>query len=173
MGSSQKKAILRLHDGSWLSGYLPAYGFVRNGVEFLDLSARQQSVPLSKLKWICFVRDFNSGAPTNPERLERLTFGGRPRVSGLWLRLTLTDETVLEGITANDRSLLHPDGLFLIPPDTRSNTQRVFLPHSSIADLAVVAVIGAKATGSPAVRKPPAAERQGDLFPSASASKAL
>ena len=45
MGSTQKKAILRMHDGNWVAGYLPATGFLRQGaVELLDLSARRQSV---------------------------------------------------------------------------------------------------------------------------------
>ena len=118
-----------------------------------------------RLKWACFVRDFNSGEPSNPERLLRTTFSGRPRLAGLWLRMTLTDETVLEGMAANDLTLLDPGGLLLTPPDTRSNTQRIFLPRTSIAELSVVAVIGATAaspdqaqtaaSGSPAGRSLP------------------
>lgn len=155
-----------MHDGSWLAGYLPAAGFTRQGnVELLDLSAHRQSVPLPSLKWACFVRDFNSGEPSNPERLLRTTFSGRPRLAGLWLRMTLKDETILEGMAANDLTLLDPGGLLLTPPDTRSNTQRIFLPRSSIVELSVVAVIGA-AAASPGKRKPPVADRQqADLFP--------
>jgi hypothetical protein len=170
MGSTQKKAVLRMHDGNWLAGYLPASGFIRRAVspdalELLDLSARRQVIPLASLKWACFVRDFNSGETTNPERLLRTTFAGRPRLAGLWLRLTLKDESVLEGMAGNDLTLLDPAGLLLTPPDTRSNTQRIFLPRTSIAELSVVAVIGASvATASG--RKPPASTRQqGDLFP--------
>ena len=168
MGSTQKKAILRMHDGSWLAGYLPAAGFTRQGSrmrELLDLAARRQSVPLPSLKWVCFVRDFNSGEPANPERLLRTTFTGRPRQAGLWLRMTLKDETVLEGMAANDLTLLDPGGLLLTPPDTRSNTQRIFLPRTSILELAVVAVIGASCRIA-IKRKPPASDRQqADLFP--------
>jgi hypothetical protein len=178
MGSTQKKAVLRMHDGSWLAGYLPPVGFVRRaaaahpeGIELLDLSARRQVVPLASLKWACFVRDFNSGEPANPERLLRTTFSGRPRMAGIWLRMTLKDETVLEGLAANDLSLLDPAGLLLTPPDTRSNTQRIFLPRGSITELSVVAVIGATTAAAPK-RKPPIPARQGDLFP-ASTPKAV
>ena len=165
MGSAQKKAVLRMHDGSWLAGYLPPAGFTRQGaVELLDLSARRQSIPLPSLKWACFVRDFNSGEPANPEHLLRTTFAGRPRLSGLWLRMTLRDESVLEGMAANDLTLLDPTGLLITPPDTRSNTQRIFLPQTSITELAVVAVIGATTAGVPK-RKPPVSAGQGDLFP--------
>ena len=83
MASTQKKAVLRMHDGNWLAGYLPATGFIRRAVspdaiELLDLSARRQVVPLASLKWACFVRDFNSGETTNPERLLRTTFPTPP-----------------------------------------------------------------------------------------------
>jgi hypothetical protein len=172
MASTQKKAVLRMHDGNWLAGYLPASGFIRRAVspdalELLDLSARRHVIPLASLKWACFVRDFNSGETTNPERLLRTTFSGRPRLAGLWLRMTLKDETVLEGMAANDLTLLDPAGLLLTPPDTRSNTQRIFLPRTSIAELSVVAVIGG-AAATIGKRKPPASAReQGDLFPAA------
>jgi hypothetical protein len=172
MGSTQKKAVLRMHDGNCLPGYLPAAGFIRRSVspetiELLDLSARRQSVPLASLKWVCFVRDFNSGEPANPERLLRTTFSGRPRLAGVWLRMTLRDETVLEGLADNDLSLLDPAGVLITPPDTRSNTQRIFLPRTSIQELSIVSVIGTSAA-SPVKRKPPASAReQGDLFPAA------
>jgi hypothetical protein len=172
MGSTQKKAVLRMHDGSCLSGYLPAAGFLRrsaapDALELLDLSARCQSVPLATLKWVCFVRDFNSGEAANPERLLRTTFAGRPRLAGVWLRMTLKDDTILEGLAANDLTLLDPAGVIITPPDTRSNTQRIFLPRTSIQELSIVAVIGASAA-SPAKRKPPASDRgQADLFPAA------
>jgi hypothetical protein len=163
MGGGQKKAILRMHDGNWLAGYLPPAGFTRQGgVEVLDLSARRQTVPVAALKWACFVRDFNSGDPSHPEGLLRTTFAGRPRQAGLWLRMTLTDESVLEGLAENDITLLDSAGLLLTPPDTRSNTQRIFLPRTSLRELTVMAVIGA---AKPA-RKPPVAVReQADLFP--------
>lgn len=170
MAGTQKKAILRMHDGNWLAGYLPASGFIRRAVspdalELLDLAARRQVIPLASLKWACFVRDFNSGETTNPERLLRTTFAGRPRLAGLWLRLTLKDETVLEGMAGNDLTLLDSAGLLLTPPDIRSNTQRIFLPRTSITELSVVAVIGAS-TATGGQRKPPASARQqGDLFP--------
>ncbi len=166
MSGTQKKAILRMHDGSWLAGYLPAAGFTRAGaLELLDLSAHRQTIPLPSLKWACFVRDFNSGEPANPERLLRTTFSGRPRLVGVWMRVSLKDESVLEGMAANDLMLLDPTGLLLTPPDTRSNTQRIFLPRTSIAELSIVSVIGAAAT-APAKRKPPASTRdQTDLFP--------
>ncbi|HUS18076.1 MAG TPA: hypothetical protein VMZ25_00325, partial [Terriglobales bacterium] len=37
---------------------------------------------------------------------------------------------------------LHPDGFLLNPPDTRSNTQRMFVPRSALSSLTVLSVIG-------------------------------
>jgi len=42
--------------------------------------------------------------------------------------MTLNDGEELEGLAANDRSLLEGSGLLLTPPDTRSNTQRIYVP---------------------------------------------
>ncbi|MEO6817404.1 MAG: hypothetical protein ABI177_11965, partial [Edaphobacter sp.] len=50
-----------------------------------------------------------------------------------------------EGLAPIDTSLLDDligdAGLQLIPPDIRSNTQRVFVPRTAIADLQLIAVI--------------------------------
>jgi hypothetical protein len=48
---------------------------------------------------------------------------------------------MIEGLAQNDLTLLDGEGLFLIPPDTRSNTQRIFLPRQAVAELDVLAVI--------------------------------
>jgi len=43
----------------------------------------------------------------------------------------------------NDLTQVSADGFFLNPPDSRSNTQRIFVPRNAIAELTVLAVIGA------------------------------
>ena len=79
----------------------------------------------------------------NPERLLHKRFSIRPRTAGLWLRMTLTDGEELEGLAANDRALVEGAGLLLTPPDTRSNTQRIYVPRQAIQTLEVVSLIGA------------------------------
>jgi len=160
MPSSRKKAIARKISREWLAGYLPPAHFVHQGqIELLDLDGKVATLPLDQVKWICFVRDFNSGEPDNPERLLRKNFAGRPRSEGLWLRLRLTDGDLIEGVAANDLTLIDPSGIFLTPPDIRSNTQRIFVPRPSVAELAVMAVIA-----GPSRRRPSEASRQPDLF---------
>lgn len=166
MSSSRKKAIFRKLSRDWLSGYLPAEGFVHAGqVEMLGLEGKVVRLSVEDLKWICYVRDFNSGDLSNPERLLRKTFAGRPRGEGLYVRTRMKDGDLIEGLAANDLSLVASDGIFLLPPDLRSNTQRIWIPHSSIDDLEVVAVIGG-VKKKPAVPAEPeaAASTQEKLF---------
>jgi hypothetical protein len=164
MPSSRKKAIARRFTRDWVAGYVvfdgssPA-GFLRDqALEMLGLDGRVMSLEVSTIKWLCFVRDFNSGEPENPERLLRKTFAGRPRTEGLFLRATLTDGELIEGVASNDLSLITTEGILLTPPDTRSNTQRLWIPARSLAALEVVAVVGA------AAKKKPLEERQESLF---------
>jgi hypothetical protein len=163
MPPSRKKAIARRFTRDWVAGYAvfdgsSPSGFLKNGaLEMLALDGKVLSLELKTIKWLCFVRDFNSGEPENPERLLRKTFAGRPRTEGLFLRVTLTDGELIEGIASNDLSLIAGEGVLLTPPDTRSNTQRLWIPAPSIAALEVVAVISA-------AKKKPAEERQESLF---------
>ena len=181
MSSAHKKVIVRRFLGDTLPGYLPLSGFVRfratdkdRVVDLLDLSGRVASIPLAEIKHICYVRDFNLNDP-NPERLTRRTFLARPRTEGLWLRLTFRSQAVspaaepeqFEGLAPLDVSLLddalNDAGLFLIPPDIRSNTQRIYIPRAAISELQLLAVIT-----TPSRKKPlPGAQvpsLQEDLF---------
>ncbi len=159
MPVSRKKVIVRKLSRDWLSGYLPPSAFVsQEQAEVLDLGGKLVSVNMAEVKWICFVREFQSGDVNQPERLLRKTFITRPRSQGLWVRVRLKDNDLIEGLAQNDLTLLEGEGLFLIPPDTRSNTQRIFLPRQAVAELDVLAVIK---TGS---RRGPAEMLQADLF---------
>lgn len=165
MSASRKKAIFRKNSRDWVAGYLPASGFVHEGqVEMLDLDGKVLSLAAADLKWICYVRDFNSGELNNPERLVRKTFAGRPRGDGLFVRAKLSDGDTIEGLAANDASLVGSDGLFLTPPDLRSNTQRLWIPKTSIEELEVVAVIGAAKRKPVAPEKPKVPAEQEELF---------
>jgi len=169
MSSAHKKVIVRRFLGDTLPGYLPLSGFVRSRatdkdrvVDLLDLSGRVTSIPLAEIKHICYVRDFNLNDSANPERLTRRTFLARPRTEGLWLRLTFrgqspspsTEADQFEGLAPLDIALtddiLNDAGLFLIPPDIRSNTQRIYIPRVAIAELQLIAVITTPSRKKPA-----------------------
>jgi hypothetical protein len=169
MSNSRKKVIVRRFSGDTIPGYLSHASIVRNqSIDLLDLSGRILSLPLSDIKTICYVREFNLADTQNPERLTRRSFLARPRSEGLWLRLTFRSGDLLEGLASTDQtlldSLIDDAGLYLIPPDTRSNTQRLYVPRSAIAELQLLAVITSPSR-RPAVNERPAKETlQDELF---------
>ena len=128
--------IVRKFSRDWCAGYAGAsFGQDAAGLEILDLTGKVLRIGWDQVKWVCYVRDFPASAiPANPERLLHKRFSIRPRTAGLWLRMTLTDGEELEGLAANDRSLIEGAGLLLTPPDTRSNTQRIYVPRAGHPD---------------------------------------
>jgi hypothetical protein len=136
-------------------------------LEILDLSGKVLRIGWDTVKWVCYVRDFPVGEQANPERLLHKRFATRPRTAGLWLRMTLIDGEELEGLAANDRSLIEGAGLLLTPPDTRSNTQRIYVPRLAIQTLEAVSLIGAAGSKRSAVGRGAlhGALEQTELFP--------
>jgi hypothetical protein len=168
MASVRKPVIVRKFSRDWCAGYAGAtFGQDAAELEILDLNGKVLRIGWDQVKWVCYVRDFpatlQGGDQANPERLLHKRFSIRPRNAGLWMRVTLTDADELEGLAANDRSLVDGAGLLLTPPDTRSNTQRIYVPRLAIQSLEVVSLIGAAAR-----RRTDAASRdkeQPELFP--------
>jgi len=167
--SSRKKVLVRRFTGDVLPGYLPATGFVHAAaLDLLDLSGRTLPLPLADVKFVSFVRDFNLSDTRDPERLTRRSFLARPRQEGLWVRLMFTSGDLLEGLAPIDLTLLdcltEDVGLFLTPPDTRSNTQRLYVPRAAISELHLLAVITSPSKRPPAVEKPAKETLQDELF---------
>jgi hypothetical protein len=165
MASTRKPVIVRKFSREWYAGYAGAsFGQDSPSLEVLDLTGKVLTISWDAVKWVCYVRDFSSSSDqANPERLLQKRFAVRPRASGLWLRMILTDGDELEGIAANDRSLVTGAGLLVTPPDTRSNTQRIYVPRQAIQSLEVVSLIGAG-------RRRRAETTTGELFPAGSES---
>ncbi len=161
---SQKKVVVRRFHRDWIAGYLPHSGFVQGcganaSIAVLDLAGRLTTLGLDEIKMVSFVRDFHPNDP-QPERLLRKTFIARPRSTGLWVRLTFRDNDLLEGLCVNDLSMLQMDGLLLAPPDTRSNTHRIYVPRLALSEMQILGAIG-----TPARRPPlPRSALQDELF---------
>jgi hypothetical protein len=165
MASGQKKVIVRRFNDQLHWGYLPQEVSLLHGyVELIDPAAHVTPILLTDIKWIAYVRDFNLNDRHLPERLDRKKFAARPRTEGLWLRLRLTDGEVLEGLLQVNRTLLDSladsSGIFMTPPDTRANTQRLFVPRSAIESIEPMGLIQSTAK----VAKPPKEEPQPTLF---------
>jgi hypothetical protein len=162
MASQRKPVIVRRFSRDWLAGYAPsAFTADAPELEILDQTGKVLRLEWAAVKWVCYVRDLavSPADQANPERLLHKRFTIRPRTAGLWLRMTLLDGEELEGLAANDRSLIAGSGLLLTPPDQRSNTQRIFIPRTAIQTLEVVSLIGAGR------RRAGAATEQPELFP--------
>ncbi len=158
--------IVRKLSRDWYAGYVGSdFGQKTAELEILDMSGRVLRLAWEEIKWVCYVRDLSAtssaGETASPERLQHKRFAVRPRTAGLWMRLTLVDGDEIEGLAANDRSLIEGAGLLLTPPDTRSNTQRIYVPRSSIQALEMLGLIVARKTaiaGRPVLDQP-------ELFP--------
>lgn len=138
MPSTHKKVIVRKMDRDSLTGYVSGSNFVADGkLELLTQSGKVIYIDLREVKGVYFVRDL-----TDTEAVGRKTFTTRPRSEGLWVRIEFVDNDMLEGLMPNDLTLLTGEGYLVIPPDTRSNTQRIFVPRTALSSLTVLAVIG-------------------------------
>lgn len=168
MASARKPVIVRKFSRDWSAGYTTSeFGWNAPELEILDLTGKVLRIAWEQVKWVCYVRDLSGtadlGSQANPERLLHKRFSVRPRTAGLWLRILLADGDELEGIAANDRTLIEGAGLMLTPPDTRSNTQRIYVPRLAIQSLEVVGLIGAAARKRTMAQTREA--EQSELFP--------
>jgi len=156
-GSTTKKAIIRRYEKEPLSGYLNTVSFLQpTGVELLSAEGNIATIPYIDIKSIAFVRDFEqSSAP------ERQVFQNRPKMEGLWVRMRFRDGDLMEGVIPNNLLLVEHYGITVVPPDSYSNQQRVFVPRTSLQTAEVLGVVG-----SP-LKKPkakPAEKEQIGLF---------
>ena len=139
MGTTHKKVIVRKMDRDTISGYVSTAFLVDGKIEILNTTGNVVSIDLRDVKGVYFVREFGDS-----ESLTRKTFTSRPRTEGLWVRLRFRDNEIIEGMMPNDLVQDGADGFSVIPPDTRSNTQRIFVPRTALAEMTVLAVIGEK-----------------------------
>jgi hypothetical protein len=137
-GSTTKKAILRRFEKEPLAGYVNPISFLQpTGIEVLSAEGRVTTVPYEEIKTVSFVRDFEGSGDAG-----RRVFNTRPKIEGLWLSLEFRDGEVLEGILPNDLLQLEPFGFTVVPPDSYSNNQRVFVPRAALRSAEVLGVVG-------------------------------
>lgn len=154
-GSTTKKAIIRRYEKEPLEGHLNPISFLQPaGVELLSTKGDAATVPYTEIKSIAFVREFGKASAA-----ERSTFQTRPKMEGLWVRMTFRDGEVLEGIMPNNLMQVEAYGFSIVPPDSFGNQQRVFVPRPSLRSVEVLGVVG-----SPLKRKKAPSREQGELF---------
>jgi hypothetical protein len=136
--STYKRVVLRRLDHSVVKGFVDGASFLSpEGVRILDREGRAISVPLEGLKAVFFVKKFEG----NSQRPERKVFQSRPRMAGLWVRMTFKDSEVLEGILPNNLLEIQSEGFFVTPPDMYSNNLKLFVPRAALQSIGVLGVI--------------------------------
>lgn len=137
--ATRKKVVVLLLDATAIKGYLSPSALPGN--ETLDLltpDGEHQAVPTSEIKAVYFVDDLNLRYEP-----ERKSFLSRPKLEGLWLKLTFRDHDTLEGIVTNELLEILDRGIQFIPPDLHGNCSRVYVPRSALLEAKVLGVVGA------------------------------
>ena len=137
LASTRKRVVVRKLDKTLVKGFLDPKGYLASEIDILDQSGRLFHIPMSEIKGVFFVRDFAG----NPDRAERKVFRSRPRLAGLWVRMTFKDNEVLEALLPNKLLELDPLGYMVTPPDVYSNNLRIFIPRTALTELEVLGVI--------------------------------
>jgi len=100
---------------------------------------------MKDVRAIYFVREF-----TGKYEPERKAFFSRPKLDGLWVRLTFLDHETLEGVVPNNLLALLDSGVQITPPDLNGATVRIYVPRSALAELTVLGVVGVARRKAPA-----------------------
>ncbi|HTS13605.1 MAG TPA: hypothetical protein VMH00_15915 [Candidatus Limnocylindrales bacterium] len=141
--STHKKVVILPFEGKPAKGYVDASSIGREEtIDLLTPDGEHRAVRTEDVKSVYFVREFDADF-----ELERKTFLSRPKLDGLWVRLTFRDDDAMEGIVANDLLDLLNAGVQLTPPDLHGNTLRLFVPRSALAEMKVLGVVGVARRG--------------------------
>lgn len=147
--STHKKAVVLLSDATPVKGYVnPATLPSAETLDVLTPDGEHREIPTKDVKAVYFVADLSEG-----HEPERKSFLSRPKLEGLWLKITFRDHDSLEGIAANELVELLDRGIQVTPPDLHGNCLRVFVPRSAVAEVKVLGVVGT-AKKLPRVAKP-------------------
>jgi Family of unknown function (DUF6982) len=157
-GSTSKKVVAVRFDRAPVAGFVnPATFLGAAGVEVLTTGGSVITLPYVDLKVLSFVRDFDKEADWRGNRF----FAARPKMAGLWVRLSFRDGDSIEGVIPNNLLLIDPRGVTIAPPDAGFLNQRLFIPRDALTQMQVLGVIG-----SPLRRRPakPLPKEQLDMF---------
>lgn len=161
-GSTTKKVQIWRFDREPLPGFVnPATYLTENGVEVLTLAGSIALCKYSEIKAVLFVKDFDSLVESSKKKI----FLSRPKLDGLWLRLTFRDGEVYEAVMPNNLLHVEPLGFNLIPPET---TQRLWIPRQALILVQVLGVIGSRAA---AAKRTKTTKEQIGLFDELNSSK--
>jgi len=136
--STHKKVVVELLDRKTVRGFLNPMRLGESpSLDLLTPEGAHEEIPREKVRAIYFVRILDDDFEP-----ERTAFLSRPKLDGLWVKLRFQDGETLEGVIPNDLLAFMENGLQLTPPDFNSNTDRIYVPRSALAELTVLGVVG-------------------------------
>ncbi len=148
--------MIRRFDRETLQGLVNPQAYLQQaGLEMLTLSGGITYLPFSEVKSVSFVKEFESAV--QPSKI----FNTRPKMDGLWVRMIFRDKDVMDGILPNNLIQWDREGYLVVPPESYSNNQKVFVPRSALTEISVVGVVGSLLTKR---RKRQVVKEQGILF---------
>jgi len=134
--STSKKVLIQRFDREPLTGFVNIATYIgTEGIELLSQSGVVSVVSWPDAKSVFFVRDFRDEDAGETRR----AFLSRPKLDGLWLRLSFRDGDTLEGVMPNNLLQVEATGLSIIPP---AGAQRVFVPRMALNTIQVLGVVG-------------------------------
>jgi hypothetical protein len=137
--STHKKVVVLLLDGTPQKGYLSAAGLSEAAaIDLLTPEGEHLAIELSGVKAIYFVDDLQ-----RPYEPVRKSFLSRPKLEGLWIKLTFRDRDTIEGISSNELLETVDRGVQFTPPDLHGNCLRMFVPRTALSEARVIGVVGA------------------------------
>jgi hypothetical protein len=135
--STRKRVVVRKLDKGLIKGFIDPNGYLASEIDVLDREGRLVHISMSEIKGLFFVREFEG----NPYHAERKIFRSRPRLAGLWVRMTFKDNEVLEALLPNNLLDINPLGYLVTPPDVYSNNLRIFIPRTALTEMEVLGVV--------------------------------
>jgi hypothetical protein len=139
--STTKKTLVRRFDRESLQGYVNPQVYLQpDGIEFLTPEGAILLLPYKEVKSVIFVRDFES--TSEPAKV----FLTRPKMDGLWVRMTFRDGEIMDGILPNNLVQWERQGYSFTPPEPYSNNQKLFVPREALTAINVLGVVGSPLT---------------------------
>jgi hypothetical protein len=137
--STSKKVVIERFDRPPLAGFANRNSYLTSDhVEILVPEGTFTTIALHQIKAVQFVRDFPpDNAPAVP-----WVFQARPKMNGLWVRLTFTDGEAREALIVNNLLELSATGLMVTPPNLAGNVMQAFIPRFALREISVLGVVG-------------------------------
>jgi hypothetical protein len=124
-----------------MEGYVNPTAYLGpDSVTLLTTGGSVENVLYSDLKALCFAAESSK----TDLFAAFTTFERRPRMPGLWIRLTFHDGDEIEGVLPPNLLESPSRGFLITPPRASASRQRVFVPREALRSVDVLGATGIK-----------------------------